>query len=167
MTGTERIKSKILEDAEARAGQILEQAETEANKIRESALKEAEQKRIEILKKGESDGREVYRRMLSEANLEGRKEVLKAKQDMVEAAFTAAMEKLCRLPDTDYQNLLEDMAAEAAINDRGEILLTDQDKKRINKDFINNINEKIASSGKSGKLALSQDSIKAAGGFVL
>jgi len=32
MTGTEKIKARILEDAEAKAAQILEQAESEARK---------------------------------------------------------------------------------------------------------------------------------------
>ena len=130
-------------------------------------MKEAEQKRAEILKKAESDGMEVYRRMLSEANLEGRKETLKAKQDMVESAFSLAMDKLYKLSDSDYQKLLEDMAVDAARNEDGEILLSEQDRKRVSKDFIKNINKRISSSGKSGKLVLSQDSIKTAGGFVL
>ncbi|HEY8420654.1 MAG TPA: V-type ATP synthase subunit E [Thermoclostridium sp.] len=167
MTGTEKIKAKILEDAEVRAGQILEQARAEAREIIDNALKEAEQKRSDILRKGESDGREVYRRMMSEANLEGRKEVLKAKQDLVESAFSLAMDKLCKLSDQDYQKLLEDMAVEAAKDEDGEILLSEQDRNRVSKDFVKNINKRIASSGKNGKLALSQDTIKTVGGFVL
>ena len=167
MTGTEKIKAKILEDAEVRAGQILEQARAEAREIIDNALKEAEQKRSDILRKGESDGREVYRRMMSEANLEGRKEVLKAKQDLVESAFSLAMDKLCKLSDQDYQKLLEDMAVEAAKDEDGEILLSEQDRNRVSKDFVKNINKRIASSGKNGKLALSQDTIKTVGGIVL
>ena len=84
-------------------------------------------------KKAESDGMEVYRRMLSEANLEGRKETLKAKQDMVESAFSLAMDKLYKLSDSDYQKLLEDMAVDAARNEDGEILLSEQDRKRVTK----------------------------------
>mgnify|MGYP000904152246 CR=1 FL=1 len=167
MTGTEKIKARILEDAEAKAAQILEQAESEARKIKENALIEAEQKKAEILKKGEEDGKEIYRRMLSEASLEGRKEILKAKQELIESAFALAMDKLCSLPDRDYQSLLEDMAAEAAKDEEGEILLSGKDKNRIQKDFIKNINRKIKDSGKKGKLELSEDSIKTVGGFVL
>ena len=167
MSGTERIKAKIIEDAEARSGQILEQARAEAREIMNNALKEAEQKRAEILKKAEAEGMEVYRRMLSEATLEGRKATLSARQDVVESAFSRAMDKLCSLPDKDYQELLEDMVVDAAKNEDGEILLSEKDKKRVGKDFIKNINKRLSSAGKSGKITLSQDSIKAAGGFVL
>ena len=38
MSGTERIKAKILEDAEARSGQILEQANAEAREIIEECF---------------------------------------------------------------------------------------------------------------------------------
>ena len=167
MSGTERIKAKIIEDAEARSGQILEQARAEAREIMNNALKEAEQKRAEILKIAEAEGMEVYRRMLSEATLEGRKATLSARQDVVESAFSRAMDKLCSLPDKDYQKLLEDMVVDAAKNEDGEILLSEKDKKRVGKDFIKNINKRLSSAGKSGKITLSQDSIKAAGGFVL
>jgi len=167
MTGTDRIKAKILEDAESRASQILEQAKAEAREIVESALKEAERKRADILGKAESDGMELYRRLLSEANLEGRKEILKTKQELIESAFSLALDKLCKLPDKDYQKLLENMAAEAATDEEGEILLSEKDRNRIEKDFIKNINKRISSSGKNGKLVLSRDSIKTAGGFVI
>lgn len=167
MTGTEKIKAKILEDAEIKAGQILEQAEAEARKIREDALREAEQKKAAILEQGEANGREAYRRMLSEANLDGRKEILKVKQKLIEEAFSLAMEKLCRLPDRDYQKLLENMAVKAVKNKDGEIVLSERDKKRIDRNFTENINKRISSSGRSGRLVLSEDSIETAGGFIL
>jgi len=167
MTGTERIKAKIIEDAEARASQIIGQAEAEAREIMQNALKEAERKKAEILKKGEADGKEVYRRMLSEANLDGRKEILKAKQELIESAFALALDKLCGLPDREYQELLEDMAAESARDEDGEIVLSERDKERISRDFTRNINKKIRDSGKKGKLELSKDSIRTVGGFVL
>lgn len=167
MTGTEKIKAKILEDAEIKAGQILEQAEAEARKIREDALREAEQKKAAILEQGEANGREAYRRMLSEANLDGRKEILKVKQKLIEEAFSLAMEKLCRLPDRDYQKLLENMAVKAVKNEDGEIVLSERDKKRIDRNFTENINKRISSSGRSGRLVLSEDSIETAGGFIL
>lgn len=167
MTGTEKIKAKILEDAEIKAGQILEQAEAEARQIREDALREAEQKKAAILEQGEANGREAYRRMLSEANLDGRKEILKVKQKLIEEAFSLAREKLCRLPDRDYQKLLENMAVKAVKNEDGEIVLSERDKKRIDRNFTENINKRISSSGRSGRLVLSEDSIETAGGFIL
>ncbi|HZK27153.1 MAG TPA: V-type ATP synthase subunit E family protein [Thermoclostridium sp.] len=167
MIGMEKIKSKILEDAQNKITQILEQAKQQAEEIKNDALKESESKRAEILEKGEAKGKETYRRMLSMAGLEGRKEILKAKQDVVEEAFTSAMEKLRSLPDEDYQKLIEDMAVAAAKNECGEILLSEKDRKRLNDDFLKNINVRIASKGENTEFVMSGDNIKTSGGFIL
>ena len=135
MRGMEKIKSKILEDSKRTVSHILEQAQQQAEKIKNDALKESESIRVEILDKAEAEGKEAYRRMVSTAVLEGRKELLKAKQDIIETAFISAMEKLLRLSDRDYQKLIEDMIVDAAKNEKGEILLAEQSK-RLNEDFL-------------------------------
>jgi V/A-type H+-transporting ATPase subunit E len=167
MMGMERIKAKILEDSENKAGQILEQARQQAEEIKNDALKESESIRAKRLEDAEVDGKEIYRRMLSAAALEGRKELLKAKQEVVGACFDSAMQKIISLPDNDYQKLIEDMVLDAAKNEEGEILLAEQSKQRLNKDFLRNINTRVASLGNSAKLVLSDECVKSAGGFVI
>ncbi len=167
MTGTEKITTKIIEDAKARALTIEEQARQEARALMEKASADASQKRAELLKKAEADGGESYKRLIAVAGLEGRKEILRAKQEMIDEAFQKALEKVCQLKDQDYQELLEGMVADAAGNEDGEILLSEKDAKRMNNRFIGNINQRIASSGKKGTLTLSAQRIKTAGGFVL
>lgn len=167
MTGTEKIKSRILEDARAKAAEIEEQARQEAGAIMAQADKEASLKRAEILKKAEADSQEAYRRLISSAALEGRKDLLRAKQDMVEAAFRGALERIINLPDKEYQKLMEDMAVNAALKDGGEILLSERDRGRLDGSFLNNVNKRLQASGMKGKLVLSKDAIRSMGGFIL
>lgn len=167
MTGTEKIKNKILEDAKAKAVQIEEQARTESNIIMESALKKVGLQKEELMKRAESEGAEAYKRMMSVAGLEGRKEILRTKQDLVDAAFKRAMEKVAGLPDPEYQKLLEDMVVRIAEKDGGEILLTEKDHHRIDSQFLTNINKRLNSAGIHGSLTLSEDKIQASGGFIL
>ncbi len=167
MTGTERIKSKILEDAKAKAVVTEEQARQEAKEIMDKALADAAWKKDILLKKAETEGIEAYRRIISNAGLDGRKEVLKTRQDMVEAAFKKAMEKVVSMPDSEYQKFLEDMVVTAATKGSGEIMLSERDLKRIDKKFISNINTRLEKSGINGKLTLSKETIQAAGGFKL
>ncbi len=167
MTGTEKITTKIIEDAEAKARIIEEQARQEARALMEQARADASQKRDELLKKAEADGEESYKRLIAVAGLEGRKEILRAKQEMIDAAFQKALEKVCQLKDQDYQRLLENMIAEAAEDEGGEILLSEKDAKRVDDRLIENINKRITNSGKKGILRLSDQYIKTAGGFVL
>jgi len=167
MTGTEKITKRIIEDAEAKARIIEEQARQEARALMEQARADASQKREELLKKAEADGEESYKRLIAVAGLEGRKEILRAKQEMIDEAFQKALEKVCRLKDQDYQSLLEKMIADAAGDEGGEILLSEKDAKRMDYRFIENINQRIAGSGKKGTVTLSAQRIKTAGGFVL
>lgn len=167
MTGTDKIKARILEDAQAKASEIVAQARKEAQEILNQAKSEAAQKKADILKKAEADGNEAYRRLLSTAELEGRKELLRARQEMVEAAFRGALQKIVDLPDREYQKLLEDMVVRAATKGNGEILLSEKDRSRIDKDFLSNINKRLKDAGIEGNLVLSKDSIRTSGGFIL
>lgn len=167
MTGTEKIRAKILEDASARAAAIEEQARDEARAIMDQASDEAGRKRAELLKKAEADGAESYKRLLAVAGLEGRKEILRAKQDMIDEAFQSALEKVMGLSDKEYQKLLETMIIDAAGSEGGEILLSEKDIKRLDKSFIGNINQLLAAKGKKGMVTFSKQTIKTAGGFIL
>lgn len=167
MIGTEKIKEKIIEDARARAAQIADQARRDAQDILESASKEANLKIAEIKKTADSEGLEVYRRMMAVAGLEGRKEILRTKQELIDTVFKKAMEGICRLPDDEYQKLLEKMAIEAFSAGSGEIMLSASDRNRIDGNFIGNINAKLKELGIEGSLILSGDTINTAGGFVI
>ncbi len=167
MTGTEKILEKIIEDANVKALAIEEQANQEAASIMDQASNEAELKKAELLKKAEADGAESYKRLIAVADLEGRKELLRAKQDMIDAAFSGALEKVCGLPDPEYQKLLESLIVGVVDKDGGEVLLSEKDAKRIDSQFISNINQRLGASGKAGTVKLSEQSIKTTGGFIL
>jgi V/A-type H+-transporting ATPase subunit E len=167
MTGTERIKEKIIEDAKTKAQSIEEQAKQEARILMEQAFAESEQKRAELLEKAKADGETLHKRLVAVAELDGRKELLKTKQELIEEAFQRALEKICLMTDQDYQALLERMIAEAAGNEDGEIMLSEKDAKRMNDRFVGNINRRIADSGKNGTVKLSDRFIETSGGFIL
>lgn len=184
MTGTDRIKDKILEDAKLKAGAILEQAEKDARNIMDKAQAEAAQKRAELLEKAKADGEQMYKRMLAVAGLEGRKKLLAARQEMIDAAFTKAMDRIVGLPDRQYQELLEKMIAEAAAGYRepsaqaggkqvqqenfsAEVMLSEKDAARMDGHFIGNINKRLSAFGKKGTITLSDKRIRTAGGFIL
>lgn len=184
MTGTDRIKDKILEDAKLKAGAILEQAEKDARNIMDQAQAEAAQKRAELLEKAKADGEQMYKRMLAVAGLEGRKKLLAARQEMIDAAFTKAMDRIVGLPDRQYQELLEKMIAEAAAGYRepsaqtgdtqvpqenfsAEVMLSEKDAARMDGHFIENINKRLSAFRKKGTVTLSDKRIRTAGGFIL
>ncbi len=167
MTGTEKIKTKILEDAAATAAALEEQAKQEAAAILAEASETARKKNEEIISKAEAEGTEVYRRMMAVAGLDGRKELLRAKQDMVDTAFRKAMDEVIQLPDMEYQKLIEKMITSAALNGDGEILMSEADIRRMDTQFLSNIRNQLDSIGKTGRLTLSTEGITTKGGFIL
>jgi V/A-type H+-transporting ATPase subunit E len=167
MTGMEKIKAKILEDSNAKASQIEEKAKLEAGVILDEASKEAEKKKNEIISKAEAESMEVYRRLLAVADLDGRKELLRAKRDVVENAFASAMAKLTELPDSEYQKLIESMVVKSAAKGCGEVIISAKDAGRIDGNFIKNINRSLSEAGIDGSVKLSDERINAAGGVVV
>lgn len=167
MTGMEKIKAKILEDSNAKASQIEQKAKLEAGVILDEASKEAEKKKNEIISKAEAESMEVYRRLLAVADLDGRKELLRAKRDVVENAFASAMAKLAELPDREYQKLIESMVVKSAAKGSGEVILSAKDAGRIDGNFIQNINRSLSEAGIEGSVKLSDEKINATGGVVV
>ena len=161
MTGTDMIKTKILDDAHKRASEAEEQARREAQEILNKAASEAEQKRAEILKKADLNSQEIYRRLLSTAALEGRKELLRAKQDMIEATFQRALEKVANLPDREYEKLMEDMVVKAATGGGGE-LSTTKDSKRLAM-IPEQVNSVCKRAGINGNIICQRINIRASG----
>ena len=84
-----------------------------------------------------------------------------------EEAFAKAVEKITGLPGTEYQKMLEEMVAGAASDGAGEILLSERDRKRIDRNFTDNIYRRLKTFGRNGTVALSDETVQTAGGFVL
>ncbi len=167
MTGIDKIKSKILEDAAAQGALLDEKAAAEARSILDLAAAEAAVKKSELTGKAESDGAEIYRRLLAQAGLEQRKDILRTKQELIDTAFRMAFDRICSLPDGEYQKLLEDMIVEAAGIEGGEIILSEKDVKRLDEQFLNNINNRLDNMTNRSAVSLSERNIVTAGGFIL
>lgn len=167
MTGTDRIKAKIMDESRAAADIQLDAATREADEIIAAAEKEAMLAAQKARLAAEEEAAHQNKRMLAVASLEERKSVLKVRQDMVELAFRKAMDKLAALPDREYGAFLKSYAIGAVREGAGEILLNETDKKRLGQAFVKDLNDSLAKAGKKSTLSLAVDALKAKGGFVL
>ena len=103
-------------------------------------------------------------RLASVAQLECRKEVLRAKQEVVEEAFQLAMKKLTQLPQEKCVALLADLAAQAASKGTEALIFSAADRARLGKAVVVAANQKL---GDKGQLTLSQETRPMQGGFIL
>lgn len=96
------------------------------------------------------------------AQLECRKELLAAKQEVIDASFALALEKLLSLPEDKYVELLVRLACQAAPSGKGTLIFSQTDRDRVGSAVILAANEKLG-----GSLTLSGETRPINGGFVL
>ena len=164
MDGIEKIIDRISSDAQREIDDVLAAAQAEAEKITAEYQAQAQAQADEILSRGEQAAVERGERLASVAQLECRKEVLRAKQEVIDEAFRLAMDKLTQLPQEEYVALLSDLAVKAAAKGNEKLIFSVADRARVGKAVVVAANEKL---GDKGQLTLSQETRPMQGGFIL
>ena len=90
-----KIIEKIRQDAEAQAAATLAQAREKAAASCDLIQNDAEKAAAAIAEKAKSDVEEIHRRRLLVAGLEGRKNALAARREVLDEAFSMALDELC------------------------------------------------------------------------
>ena len=158
----DNITSRILSDAKNNADSSLTNAENTKQEIINKAKSEAE-----VIIKTESeraakDAVDLKNRRVSAAELQGRKMLLSAKQETIKKSFTAAIDKLKAMPEDKYLSFLAQEIVKIP-NCEGSIVLNAKDRENIGERLVKTVNEKLGAE----KVALSKNTIKSSGGFVL
>lgn len=163
MNGIEKITARIEADCKAETAQILREGEEKAAAIRA----EYEAKAAAAAKADAEAGLQAAQRQLerleSAAQMEAKKQLLFAKQESLNAAFSAAKAKLLALPDEEYAALLASMAAKAAKTGKEEIILSKGDHTRVGALVVSKANAIM----KGAQLTLSKDTAEIDGGLIL
>lgn len=165
MTGLEKMQSQILSEAESSAKEILDQAKKEAEGIVEEARKRAEAECRRISEKSEAEVKGLEERAVSSSDLQRRKELLQAKQEVISQMLDQAYESLLCADEKDYFDMLRKMLRKFVLPQEGKICFSKEDLERMPKGFQEEI-QAIAKE-KGGALALSEEVRSVRGGFVL
>ena len=165
--GAEKIIARILEDARLKAENNIKEAEKQASDIINAAKEEAEKKRTVIIENALKNADEMEKRAISVAELEARKIKLKAKQEIITSVFEKAITALNSLPAETYAKILCNMIISSVAKGNEEVVLSIRDKERLGKEFIDDINRKLAEKGLKGDLRLSEQTANINGGFIL
>ena len=162
MNGIEKIIDRISGDAQAEIDAVLNQAKAEAAEITARYEAQAKAETDDILARGKRAAAEREERLVSVAQLECRKAQLAAKQEVIDASFKLALEKLLALPEDKYVALLADLAVQAAPSGKGKLIFSQTDRARVGKAVVLAANEKL-----NGSLTLAEETRPMNGGFVL
>ena len=116
-SGTDKIVSSIMSEAQEKADIIMQDANAEIATITANAEKTAESEKNKILDNGKKQSDMRYQQIISEAKMNARRAKLGAKEEVIEAAFNQATGELKAKAadgDEDYKDSLAKMIKEAA-----------------------------------------------------
>ncbi|MBR1689509.1 MAG: V-type ATP synthase subunit E [Oscillibacter sp.] len=162
MNGIENITRRIQADAQAEIDGVLSAARDEAQRITAGYRAQAESEERELSAKNAKAADQREERLVSTAQMEARKVILAAKQDVVEEAYALALEKLCTMPEDKYITVLSDLLVQASASGTEEAVFSAKDRPGVGKAAVEKAN---AASGKH--LTLSDQTADIRGGFIL
>ena len=115
-SGTDKIVSSIMSEAQEKADVIIQDANAEVSAITAKAEKTAEAEKIKIQENGKKQSDMRYQQIISEAKMNARRAELGAKEEVIEAAFDKATDELKNIASSgsdEYDDSLSKMIKEA------------------------------------------------------
>jgi len=100
----EKIISQIKKDAEKEIKQIQKDADLEAKKIIDAAKKQAKLEAEKILENGKKQAENTKRILISKENQEIKREIMNAREKVIEDCFIKAQQKLSNIKGKEYEN---------------------------------------------------------------
>ncbi len=165
MSGLDKIKSQILEDANAAAAERIARAKEEADAIVAKAEEEVAAESEKNAQRTEEKVKNYAERIESACDMQRRKALLNAKQGMITDVLDKAYERVLTLPADKYFAMVLNILAQYAQPEEGVMYFNKADLARLPEGFEAEV-EKIAKS-KGGSLTISNETKEKDGGFVL
>jgi V/A-type H+-transporting ATPase subunit E len=166
-SGTDKIVSSIMSEAQEKADVIIQDANAEVSAIQAKAEKTAEAEKAKILDNGKKQSDMRYQQIISEAKMNARRAELGAKEEVIEAAFNQAIGELkvkASSGDDEYKDSLSKMIKEAADEIGGDDLIIHLNEADTNKFKQELSSDSFELEGVNFKLG---EPIKAIGGAIL
>ncbi len=157
ISGTNKLAERIVNDAEEEARALLTEAESEARFIREEGEKAASARKVELNSQKESAVKSLIGGYRTRATLDGKKDALRKKRVVLDAAFTRAYEAMLALGAEKRKAICGNLLAAQA--EGGETVVPAEQDRAALVALVAAMPEK--------KLKVSGDSAGIDGGFIL
>ncbi|MEG0291950.1 MAG: V-type ATP synthase subunit E [Anaerovoracaceae bacterium] len=138
----EKITSKIVADAEASAKEFLEIEKQKSDGILKEA-KDAAHSKIKLAEEsGLSEKEKLITRKKSVADIDGKKMILQGKQELINACFDEAIDRITSMEQSKYVDFLAQMVKKTG-ETSGQLLMNDKERKNIGQDLVIKVKELI------------------------
>ena len=165
MTGLDKMKSQILDEAKAAAEGKIAEAKAQAEETIRNAKEDAAKQTESILHKSKNDVSNYQERLESSIDLQTRTKILAAKQEVIAGVLEKARAKVEAMEAGEYFSMLLKMVEKYALAQDGEICLCAADLARLPEGFEAEVS-RIAKE-KGGSLKLSGEGKQIKNGFIL
>lgn len=165
MSGLDKIKSQILDEANAAAAEKIARAKEEADAILTKAEQEAAEESEKNAQQTEEKAKNYAERIESACDMQRRKALLSAKQGMITDVLDKAYERVLALPTDKYFAMISNILAQYVQPEEGVMYFNKADLSRLPEGFEAEV-DRIAKS-KGGSLTISKETKEKDGGFVL
>ena len=165
MTGLDKMKSQILDEAKAAAEGKIAEAKAQAEETIRNAKEDAAKQTESILHKSKIDVSNYQERLESSIDLQKRTKILAAKQEVIAEVLEKARVKVEAMEAGEYFSMLLKMVEKYALAQDGEICLCAADLARLPEGFEAEVS-RIAKE-KGGSLKLSGEGKQIKNGFIL
>jgi V/A-type H+-transporting ATPase subunit E len=167
MEGIDRIKERIIQEAQEKKQEILRMAQSEAEEILTNCRQKAEEVRQQAIEKAKKVAEDEKRKILSMAELEQRKNFLAAKQQMIDEVFNQAQKNLENMQPDSYKKLLKKMLIKSSLKGNELVITSKKDAAVFTPEFLKEVNSELTKMGKEGNIKLSKQTQPMIGGFIL
>ena len=158
-----QVIEKILSDARAQADAIRRQEDATAGQQEEKLQIELQDYNKNTAELARKAAEEKKLQILARARMETAKEILAQKRKLIDEVFESAKDRLKKLPDNEYLDLMEKLILKA-VQSGDEEVIVDKNETRISDNFLNRVNQKMSGS-KSLRICPDREQIGA--GFIL
>lgn len=165
MSGLEKIKSQILDEANHSAEAKIQEAKARAEEMIKAAQAEADAEALRISRKSKETVQTYAERVTSSCDMQRKKAVLQAKQEVIGHVLDKAYESVLNLEDAAYFDMIRRMLDKYVQSGDGTICFSEKDLKRMPEGFEAEIQKTAGSKG--GTLTLAREPKEMSGGFVL
>ena len=145
MPGIDRIYDKIINDAQQQADSKLYEAALKVDLMRGIIDEKLHDYQHSKYSESENEAKSIISRAEANRNLEGKKQLLKVKQDMISEVFDKAHKALMELEDTKKLSLYAKLINSCLQKGQNEIILNGKDKAGFGSQLIKNIQKDLTS----------------------
>ncbi len=163
----EKIIERITQESLAQANEIIGQARHQASVILSQARAEAASQAKSRVEQAQREADNLAQREKAIAQLELRKNMLAAKQELISAIYKNVAEKIATMPDKEYVLFIKNQVLNAVETGKEQIIFSPTEASRVGNKFISEINQELKKAGRAGELTVGPPSNQMTRGFLL